>query len=227
MEMAGEIPASKTVRLSAKARGKWTRTLRELKMATKDSIVKVAEVAKEITAKGHKEIQIMAANGFNKWFVESDASRVGALHRYVKPRPRCETGVASSGVEAEDPAGKMEIKGREWADAWGSDLSSKEAEAILQKSRARAQEIELPPLTLEKLDQTTGGIATNKAKAIESIWVSDIENLPKAGRVALVKLLQNIEARAAWPWQLLMVIVVLLRKPGERAVTGPSASFRR
>ena len=68
------------------------------------------------------------------------------------------------------------------------------------------------PIDSDMLDRAISRTRRNAGKGADQIGSADLRNLPREARRALADLLKESEAKLAWPWQMLISIILLQGK---------------
>eukprot|EP00959_Pyramimonas_sp_CCMP1952_P146963 3076067-Pyramimonas_sp.AAC.1 len=68
------------------------------------------------------------------------------------------------------------------------------------------------PITTEALDRAIDTMAKSKEKGVEQMGALAFKWLPPSAREKLRQLIESVESMGAWPWQLLVTLMSLLRK---------------
>ena len=77
---------------------------------------------------------------------------------------------------------------------------------------ARNEEV-LEEMTIQQLHEAISTFASYTGKGSDNTTPDLVKAMPLQGKVELLKLFNVIQARLAWPWQWLHVIIALLAKP--------------
>eukprot|EP00959_Pyramimonas_sp_CCMP1952_P234983 4909984-Pyramimonas_sp.AAC.1 len=114
----------------------------------------------------------------------------------------------------------MDAKGAQWRKKWTSSCARAVVLEKLEVTKAAAVGEDWAPIALESPSGAIHSTGKSKAKGIEQMGALAYKWLPPSARVELLNILVQVERAGAWPWQLMVTLVSLLRKDvgGDRAI---------
>ena len=115
----------------------------------------------------------------------------------------------------------MKVRAADWSKLWQRDEHlAAQTLATLQDLRWEAGQRKWPTITLDDLDTALASFNAGTAMSLDGFRPAHLQMLPMEGRRALLRLMNSWLASAAFPWQLLIVLVAPSAKPvaGERPI---------
>ncbi|CAK0877398.1 unnamed protein product, partial [Prorocentrum cordatum] len=205
----------------SKEKTAWCRKLRQLSTATNDTIRRYKDESSKIAASLQRMECYSQYLAFSQWAEEQYVAAPGKLFRLIKDKATSKDEFEEGQVISSDPLTAMGIRAKVWKKRWSDQqLDIGQVSLLLGRARARAREDAFPLFDLEALEDGIRRMKGTSAKGIEQLGKKDLIWLPEQGKQELVQLFQLIEQSVAWPWQLTVVLVTLLRKPSgdDRAI---------
>ena len=192
-----------------------------------DLIAKAVELQAEKT----RQAALVAKRGFVNWQIKEAAENHSkGIYGWIKK--------ATSGLQSEDFVhnGRILVDSRsasqarkeQWQALWQvTDGSSEQEEAYMRDLLSAWAELEeekkkevLEEMNIQQLHEAIFTFARLTGKGSDNTTPDLIKAMPLQGKFELLKLFNSIQARGAWPWQWLHVIIAQLAKPagGERPI---------
>ncbi|CAK0800747.1 unnamed protein product, partial [Prorocentrum cordatum] len=205
----------------SKEKTAWCRKLRQLNIATNDTIRRYKDESSKIAASLQRMECYSQYLAFSQWAEEQYVAAPGKLFRLIKDKATSKDEFEEGQLISSDPLTAMDIRAKVWKKKWSDQqLDIDQVTILLGRARARAREHAFPLFDLETLEDGIRRMKGTSAKGIEQLGKRDLIWLPEQGKQELVQLFQLIEQSVAWPRQLTVVLVTLLRKPSgdDRAI---------
>ena len=205
---------SEHLHLSKEQEATWQEALMLCGQHSQKDLEEMAAKAKENAEKGAREIAKETGAKYKEWILQSSANKIGALHRHVKDEGRTENELKADQSPSPDPASMMEEKRKHYAEKWLEEGDTQEELLnALEEVRRTAEREEKGQYAIQSLDKVLSYMSDGTGRGSDNIGPGDAKALPKEGREDLCKVLQEIDLKLAWPWQTLITIVALLKKP--------------
>ena len=214
---AGRAPTNAEPQLNAKDLEQWDDKLRTCLAFSPGDLRDLAAAARHNSTLAAHEVVRRAQREFTEWFDADDLAGCGKLHRAAKPLhlPADEYISYLDGSSSGSQVEFLEDKRRAWAKRWCHD-GTHQVELLRELHNFRLEAMEVPrePLLVQDLVEPLRNEPGRKARGLVQLAPQDVARLPLVGKQALVDLLNECEANAAWPWQFLAVAVALIPKNG-------------
>ena len=217
MEQADQLPRDGPIPLDAAAHAGWRAALREAPTwppcradSMRLALTKVADKMERAEVRAR-------LREFRGWLCRAAASAPSRALRWTQPQPLTAQdhlpGVA-------DACGALDAKRAAWEARWRGRATVERLRGLLAACRARAVDDELPSLDVDQFLVVLRGLGTRTGRGTDNLGPADLRAAPRELVADFLDLLGECEARVAWPWQLLVMIVGTLAKPagGERGV---------
>ncbi|CAK0881441.1 unnamed protein product, partial [Prorocentrum cordatum] len=151
-------------------------------------------------ARAAERAQVKAGRQYAQWVSTSWRSSPGLVHRHVKGEGPAQLETLQLEEAVADPMKQMQIREDHWTAVWRSrSFDETKLQRWLARTARRAQEEELPPLTLPQVKQTLASLSPKKAMGADALRSSDVARLPDESVQQWVHLLQEVEAAVLWP----------------------------
>ena len=166
------------------------------------------------------------ASEFTKWVAESLATpcKSGAVYKWTKGRCKQPPSTVESPLykgPVQCPKKVMAHRRMQWQDVWGDQPSRLLPTVELMKElRDEAIQERLDLIDLACFDEAVFSFNDATALGLDCIAPRVLKSLPHKARLDIVGLLNECEAKQAWPWQMLGQLLVLIGKEtgGERPI---------
>ena len=115
-----------------------------------------------------------------------------------------------------DPQELAEHRSKEWQTLWApAAVQPNTLAKLLSQLQAKAKrpQAQLPQITVDDVDQALYTFKDATAQGADRTGPRFYKHLPHAARCCLAGMLNGIEDKGTWPWQLHNTLVVLLGKP--------------
>ena len=128
-----------------------------------------------------------------------------------KDKQRKENELRIGDVNSDDPLSLLEAKRQHYAEKWCEGADSSRLLQALSDIRGLATASEPTEFTMDMLNATLARMKTATGRGCDNLGPADLRALPPAGKQAALDMLTYIDQQLAWPWQLLLSIVTLLK----------------
>ena len=191
-------------------------------------ILNVLDVAAEAQKRARNTHCKTGASEFTKWVVECLATpcKSGAVYKWTKGRCKQPPSTVESPLykgPVQCPKKVMAHRRMQWQDVWGDQPTRLLPTVELMKElRDEAIQERLDLIDLACFDEAVFSFNDATALGLDCIAPRVLKSLPHNASWDIVGLLNECEAKQAWPWQMLGQLLVLIGKETGGVHVAPS-----